>query len=132
MLSLGKLARVAGYTRAEIDTSERVQQSLEVVDDRLDIVASHDRLMDLCRTVIDPRDALKPVETQATVLVGRLCSRVTNAEYIKVCRKTKAAATFIGLPELTCLLFVWLAGKLPLQAIAVRRRTPSGRSRRLV
>lgn len=84
MLSVSKLARVAACTRAEAERSEPVQQTLEAIDDRLDIVASHDRLMEVCKTVLDPRDLLKPVETQATVLMGRLCSRVTNAEVMKV------------------------------------------------
>lgn len=89
MLSISKLARVAACTRAEAERSEPVQQTLEAIDDRLDIVASHDRLMEVCKTVLDPRDLLKPVETQATVLMGRLCSRATNAEVMKVSRPAR-------------------------------------------
>lgn len=84
MLSIGKLARVAGYTRNQIESSERIQQLLEVIDDRLDIAASHDRLLDLCKSVSDARDVLKPVETQAAGATERLYSRVTHTEIQKV------------------------------------------------
>lgn len=84
MLSIGKLARMASYTRSQVEEVNQVPQQLLMVDERLDIVASHDHLLNLSRSILDPRDLLKPVETQATVLLGRLCSHVTNAEVMKV------------------------------------------------
>lgn len=97
MLSIGKLARVAGYSRADIETSERVQQSLEVIDDRLDIVASHNRLLELCKAASKSGDSLKPVETQAANVVSSLCSRSNNAELNKVCTNDLYVSGFRGL-----------------------------------
>ena len=103
MLSVAKLARVAACTRAQVEGSPQIQQNLEAIDDRLDIAASHDRLLDICKTVLDPRDLLKPVETQATVLMGRLCSRVSNAEIIKV-RSTLFSRPWVTTDDLLLLL----------------------------
>jgi hypothetical protein len=97
MLSLGKLAQVSSFTRAEVSSSERVQLLLESIDDRLDLAASHDRLLSLCRDITDARDTLKPVETQAIVAVGRLCSRVTSPAIIKVSRFLCLMSTNISL-----------------------------------
>ena len=79
MLSLGKLAKVATLTRDQLCSSEAAQRSLEAIDDRLDIVATHDRLVELCRATLDARDFAKPVSSQAKACVSRLCNNQTES-----------------------------------------------------
>ena len=81
MLSIGKLARVADMTRAEFASSEKAQRAIENIDDRMDIVQSHVRLIDACKEVLDPRDLARSAADQAKACTERLCSRtegVTN------------------------------------------------------
>lgn len=73
MLSLGKLAKVATMTRDQLASSESAQREIDAVDERLDIAATHDRLIGLCRTTLDARDLAKPVQAQAQACVSRLC-----------------------------------------------------------
>lgn len=84
MLSIGKLAKVAAFTRSQLDQSEAAQRALEAIDDRLDVVTSHDRLVEMCRGVLDARDLAKPVEVQARRCAERLCAG--NAEAPKQVR----------------------------------------------
>ena len=79
VLSLGKLAKVATMTREQLSSDEDAVRELEDVDDRLDIVATHDRLIELCRLMLDARDLAKPVQTQAEACVQRLCGNQKEA-----------------------------------------------------
>lgn len=74
MLSLGKLAKASTLTREQLQSSELVQRQLEQIDDSLDIVASQDRLLQVCASVMDARDKMRSVEQQATACADRLCS----------------------------------------------------------
>lgn len=79
MLSIGKLAKVAALTRSQLEHSEAAQRALEAIDDRLDVVTSHDRLIEMCKGVLDARDLAKPVEVQARRCAERLCARHAEA-----------------------------------------------------
>lgn len=76
MLSIGKLARVAKMTRAQLQDSEEAQKVVESVDDRLDIVASHDKLLEACQSVLDARDLARNMQSQAEACAERLYARV--------------------------------------------------------
>lgn len=73
LLSLGKLAKVADLTRDQLASSEGTQREIDAVDERLDVTATHERLIELCRVTLDARDLAKPVEAQAKECVARLC-----------------------------------------------------------
>jgi len=94
MLSIGKLAKVAALTRSQLDQSEAAQRALEAIDDRLDVVTSHDRLVEMCRGVLDARDLAKPVEVQARRCAERLCAG--NAEAPKQLTTSLFEALLMG------------------------------------
>ena len=72
MLSIGKLAHVATLTRSQLQLSEAAQKSLEVIDDRMEIVACQNRLLETCRSTLDAKDILSIPGEQAKKCTQKL------------------------------------------------------------
>ena len=73
MLSTGKLSTLASLNRQQLDTSSAAQDACHKIDDRLDVAASHDRLLALCSGIFDARDNVRSSHRKAEKAAEVLC-----------------------------------------------------------
>lgn len=78
LLSLGKLSYVAELTEDQIAT-EGEQRKIQLIDDQLDLISIHERLLTLFSSVLPSRGA-KEVSQQAEHVVAALCQRLAADE----------------------------------------------------